>query len=89
MSYQTDNITEMRIKKNMSILDIANALGISKQRMYYIRKRPLTYEMAVKISKILECNVIDLMGADILKVLPKNEKEKQKVLDIVNGIEVK
>lgn len=68
-------LKELRIKNNMSLVEIANSIGISKTFYFQIEngQRRLLYENAVKIAKIFNVKPDYLFYDDTLKNI--NEKD--------------
>lgn len=75
-----NNLKKYRKERGLSQSQLAKQIGL-KLHSFISQcengRRPLPYNLAVKISKVLNCNVYDLMGDDLLKSkLPKNEKDR-------------
>ena len=68
-------LRDLRIKNNMSLVDAANSIGISKTFYFQIEngQRRLLYENAVKIAKIFNVKPDYLFYDDTLKNI--NEKD--------------
>jgi putative transcriptional regulator len=68
-------LRDLRIKNNMSLVDVANSIGISKTFYFQIEngQRRLLYENAVKIAKIFNVKPDYLFYDDTLKNI--NEKD--------------
>lgn len=68
-------LRDLRIKNNMSLVDVANSIGISKTFYFQIEngQRRLLYENAVKIAKIFSVKPDYLFYDDTLKNI--NEKD--------------
>ena len=68
-------LKELRIKNNMSLIEIANSIGISKTFYFQIEngQRRLLYENAVKIAKIFKVKPDYLFYDDTLENI--NEKD--------------
>lgn len=54
--YKTDKLKQLRIKKGLTIYDIANMIDISPSHYSLIenKKRNLTYDMAIKIANVFD-----------------------------------
>ena len=68
-------LKELRMKNNMSLVDVANSIGISKTFYFQIEngQRRLLYENAVKIAKVFNVKPDYLFYDDTLENI--NEKD--------------
>ena len=60
------NIKELRRAKKMTQKEVADALFISQSNYHYIEnnKVALTFEMAIKLTEILDCTLYDIAGIE-------------------------
>jgi transcriptional regulator with XRE-family HTH domain len=59
-----DTIRMKRIEKKISLLNLANAAGISHSHLYYIESKRVipSIDLVVKIAKELNINLTDLLS---------------------------
>ena len=58
-----DNIRKKRLEKKLSLLNLANNLGISHSHLYYIETKKVipSIDVVVKITKALDFSLKDLL----------------------------
>lgn len=82
-----NNIRKIRAQQGMSGSDLAKKMGVSRA---FISRAELDCIIGKKnikkFSEILNVNPIYLLGADNFKILPKNEEEKQILIDIIKKL---
>jgi DNA-binding Xre family transcriptional regulator len=78
-----DKIKELSIQKLGSPEDVAKSFGISKASFYnYIKeKRGFSLDDLINISKILECDLNDLLLKEINIVMPQPSKESGEIYE--------
>lgn len=84
-----NNLTQIRGKHEISQTKLAKAVGVTKQGMCYAEKNKCSVSLAKKVSKYLDEDILDVLGADVLAVKPKTEEEKRKIIEIIKNYEVK
>jgi transcriptional regulator with XRE-family HTH domain len=59
-----EKIRQKRLEKKLSLLNLANDLGISHSHLYYIESKRVipSIDVIVKISKVLDYPLKDLLG---------------------------
>ena len=59
-----EKIRQKRLEKGISLLNLANDVGISHSHLYYIESKKVipSIDVIVKISKSLECSLKDLIN---------------------------
>lgn len=81
-----NNLAKYRGKHNLTQAELGKLCGVSRAQISYIEKHHLSVENALRFSKILNENPIDLLNGDILTFMPRNEEEKEKIIQIVKGL---
>lgn len=84
-----NNVEKIRAKHDLTQQKLADKLGCTKAAVSLIEKGRLTPEKADLIASVLHENVYDVWGVDVLKRTPKTQNEKERLLAIINSIEVK
>jgi transcriptional regulator with XRE-family HTH domain len=81
-----NNLALYRAKAGLNQRELGEKVGLGDASISFFEHSTLSVKNAEKIAKILNVNVIALLGADALKVLPKTEEEKQILIDIIKGL---
>ena len=78
-----DKIKELSVQKLGSPEEVAKAFGISKASFYnYIKeKRGFSLDDLINISKILECDLNDLLLKEINIVMPQEAKKPSEIYE--------
>ena len=58
-----EKIRQQRIEKKLSIINLANKVGISHSHLYYIEKQKVipSIDLFIKIAKALDCSLTDMV----------------------------
>jgi transcriptional regulator with XRE-family HTH domain len=58
-----ENLRKIRIRKKISLLNLANNVAISHSHLYYIESKKVipSIDLVVKLSKALKVNFLDLL----------------------------
>lgn len=87
-----NNLKHYRLKHRLSVSDLCEQVygtrhhnSVSKHENNGIT----TAKAALKYAEALNENVFDILGDDVLLVKPKTQEDKQKLLQIINGYEIK
>lgn len=58
-----EKIRQKRVEKKMSIMSLANKVGISHSHLYYIERKDVipSIDLLIKIVKALDCSLIDIL----------------------------
>lgn len=81
-----NNLAKYRGKHNLTQEQLGSLLGVSKAAISYIEKYKINFKMATKIAKVLNENVFDIMGTDVLKALPTNETDKNIIIEAIQNL---
>ena len=84
-----NNLAKLRGKHQISQTALANQIGVTKQALCFAEKGNCSFTMAKKVSDALDENIFDVLGTDALTCLPRNEQEKEKLIEMIQNIEVR
>ena len=80
------NIKKYRIEKNITQAELARRLGVTRA---YINKlesdkyHSVSKKLVKRLCEVFEVDAFDLFDIDILKIVPRNSKEFEKVIYIL------
>lgn len=87
-----NNLRLYRLKHNMTLSQLSGIItGSTKQHNVIFKHETgkiTTAKAAFKYSEALNENVFDILGDDVLLILPKTQEEKDKLLKIVENLKV-
>lgn len=82
-----------RLKHNMTLADLSKIItGATNQHNVIFKHengKITTSKAAFKYANALDENVFDILNDDVLLILPTTQEEKDKLLKIVQDLEVK
>lgn len=81
-----NNLAKFRGKHNLTQEELGDKLGISKAGVCHLEKNNIAYRTAKKCAEILNENVFEIMGTNVLKVIPKTEEEKQILIEMIKKL---
>ena len=81
-----NNLTKIRGKHQITLTELAEKVGITKQALSLNEKNKLSLKVALKVENILGENVFDLLGSDALVMLPRNEEEKAILIKMIKEL---
>lgn len=85
------NIKAMRKRRNMTQIDLANAIGVTQGTIQKLEtgKNDLTLKMMRKIAKVLNCEPWELLPLDMQPQINPNEVELLRLLRVLSNTSVK
>lgn len=87
-----NNLRYYRLKHNMTLADLSQIITGAKNQHNVIFKHETgkitTSKAALKYANALGENVFDILGDDVLLILPTTQEEKDKLLKIVENLKV-
>lgn len=83
-----NNLRKYRAEKGLTLEELGAKIGTTRQRAFSCEKH-LSVNIAKKCAIILDENVFEILGTDVLKILPKTQEEKDSLLEAIAKIEVK
>ena len=83
-----NNLAKLRGKHGLKQKELGTKLKVSKEAVSYMEKHRIGQRSAKKCADLLQENVFEIMGADVLKILPKTEEDKEILIRIIKELEV-
>ena len=80
-----------RLKHNLTISELCKLTVGSSNRNNVVKHEKgkiTTSKAALKYAAVLNENVFDILGDDVLLILPKTQEDKEKLLKTINEIKV-
>lgn len=80
------NIKKYRGLIGITQEELSQKVNLSRQFVCFLESdecKKMTYETASKISKVLNCSVLDLYGLDNLIIKPENDEESIKFIRLL------
>ena len=81
-----NNLSKLRGKHQLSMVELARKIGITKQGLYFNETHKCSPAVAKKVAEALGENVFDVLGVDALVVKPQTEAEKEALINIIKGL---
>lgn len=81
-----NNLAFYRAKAGLNQRELGEKIGLGDASISFFEHSTLSVKNAEKLAKVLNVNIIALLGSDVLRVLPKNEEEKQILIDIIKEL---
>ena len=78
-----NNLAKIRGKHQISQIDLAKRLGVTKQCVSGAELGRCSPRLAKKVAKELNENVFDILGTDVFVIEPKTEEEKAKIVESI------
>ena len=83
-----NNLRFYRLKHGLNLHDLGEKVGCNHNNIIAQEHSRLTAKRALIYANALGENVFDILGEDVLVLLPKTQTEKDKILSIVSNIKV-
>lgn len=83
------NLVKVRARLGINQSELAKRAGQTRAAVCYIEKSTMNASQAEKYAKALGCNRFEVIGLDVLKIIPETAEEKRILLDLIDKIEVK
>lgn len=79
---QMKDIRTIRMIRGKTLAEVANAVGISKQRYSQIERKHQCGSEAVarKIAAYFGFSIFEMLGDDVLKIKPQNKEEQYELM---------
>lgn len=81
-----NNLAKIRGKHGLSSGELAKNLGVTKQAVSAAENHTISVELAKKASAYLNESIIDIMGVEMLKVVPQTQEDKEKLINLINSL---
>lgn len=80
-----NNLARIRGKHQISQIELAKRLGVTKQCVCFAELHRCSLELARKVADLLKESVFDILGTDVFLIEPKTEDDKTKVIKLIKG----
>lgn len=81
-----NNLAKFRGKHQMTLTELAEKLGITKQALSLNEKNKISVKVAIKVANILHENVFEILGSDALVLLPLTEEDKETIIKMIREL---
>ena len=81
-----NNIIKLRGKHGMLQSELAERVGITRQAMNLNELKKVSVPVAIKVAEVLGENLFDVLGTDVLRVLPTTKQDKKTLIEIIKKI---
>ena len=81
-----NNIAFYRVKHGLTQREFGEMVGMHVHAVGYAEHHSCSVKLAKQAAEILGENLFDILGTDVLKVLPKTEEEKQIVIEMIKNL---
>ena len=81
-----NNIAFYRAKHGLTQKEFGEMVSMHVHAVGYAEHHTCSVKLAKQTAEILGENIFDIMGTDILKVLPKTEEEKQIIINMIKEL---
>ena len=80
------NIAFYRIKHGLTQKEFGEKIGMAVHAVGYAEHHRCSVELAEKAALALGENAFDILGSDVLKLLPKNEEDKEILINMIKEL---
>lgn len=81
-----NNIAFYRVKHGLTQKEFASKVNIAPHAVSYAERSHCGTKLAKKTAEVLGENVFEIMGADVLKILPQSEEDKEILIKIIKEL---
>lgn len=81
-----NNLAYLRIQHGLTQKELATRVGIATHAIGYSENHNCTVKLAEKASVVLGENIFNILGPDVLKVLPRNDEEKEILIKMIKEL---
>lgn len=81
-----NNIAFIRVKHGLTQKEFGERIGMATHAVSYAENHKCTPKLAKKIAEVLGENACEVMGSDILKIIPKTEEEKEIIIEMIRKL---
>ena len=83
-----NNLAKIRGKHGLTQTQLAEALGVTKQGVCFNEIGKLSIGLARKASEYLGEDIFELLGSDVLVVLPETETQRDYLVNLIKNLPV-
>lgn len=81
-----NNLAKIRGKHQLTQTELANALGVTKQGVCFNETGKLSIGLAKKAAEYLHEDIFELLGTDVLVILPETEEQKKYLINLIKNL---
>ena len=81
-----NNLAFLRIKHGLTQKEFGKQIGMATHAVGYAEHHRCSVALAKKTAIALGENVFDVMGSDVLRILPTTDEEKEKLIKIIKEL---
>lgn len=81
-----NNLAKIRGKHQLTQTQLAEALGVTKQGICFNEVGKLSVGLAKKASAYLNEDVFELLGTDVLVLVPETEAQKEYLINLIKKL---
>lgn len=81
-----NNLEKLRGKHGLTVTELAKRIGVSKQSLSLNEKKRVNIKTAKKVAEVLNENVFDILGSDVLVLLPETEQDKEIIINMIKEL---
>lgn len=83
-----NNLEKIRGSKGLTQDKLGKMAGVTRAAVCSIEKSKMNGEQAVLYGKLLEVNPFELIGTDVLRLMPKTQEDKEVLMRVIDSIKV-
>ena len=81
-----NNLKKIRGKHELSLAQLSKALGMTKEGLRHNEDKTLSVKTALKAAEYLGENVFEILGSDVLTLIPFEEEDKEIVIKMIKEL---
>ena len=81
-----NNIAFLRIKHGLTQKEFGKKIGMHTHAVGYAENHHCGVNLARKTSEVLGENIFEVLGTDVLTVLPKTDEDKEILIKMIKGL---
>ena len=81
-----NNLATLRIKHGLTQKAFGEKVGMATHAVGYSENHRCSVDLAQKTSTVLGENVFEVLGSDVLRVLPQTEEDKQILIKMIKEL---
>jgi len=84
--FMANNLAKIRGKHQLTQTELAEALGVTKQGVCFNETGKLSIGLAKKAAEYLHEDIFELLGTDVLVILPETEEQKKYLINLIKNL---
>lgn len=81
-----NNLAKIRGKHGLTQTQLAEALGVTKQGVCFNETGKLSIGLAKKASEYLKEDIFELLGTDVLVIVPETKAQKDYLINLIKNL---